>query len=375
MARAPRRRVRFRRSWAACAALAVLLPTIGLAVGGPASADAGSTLTYPLTAPVTVVNGNGYQVIRSAPARQLAAGDAIHLTGRVQATSNVTRNVMEGVSVRCLDAAGRVAGQSGYTTRNHEGSDTTTYSPAGQLAVTVNWLFTAPASGAYTCQMLGRASATTPATAALTFQPTSSYLAMSAVSQSGARQWVGKVCDAAGATAGCTYLGGSRNGVANPTSTFVFATGTAGSAWSTASSTRAVEVLADVSVTTCYVGTATCTLSGGQLVRGANAVVDTRLVVVQLNAAGGTCAVTRVPAAGTGSSTDKAYYRTTIRDETHHLKIHHRVARLAASSACGTSEPRFSLRLEVRRVSGQPVKIEGSSGTAVLSNAIAMEVP
>jgi hypothetical protein len=145
--------------------------------------------------------------------------------------------------------------------------------------------------------------------------------------------------------------------------------------WTASDTANGVEALGDIEVTTCYQATASCKLSSGQLPRGSNAVVDTRMELIQLDATHHTCVTNTAPVPGAGTSPDHNFWRTTIHDDAHHLKIYHRIARAPISHACGTPTPIFLIRIYVARVSGQPFKIETRSAPYIFTGAIAMNLP
>ncbi|HVL32172.1 MAG TPA: hypothetical protein VM600_01165, partial [Actinomycetota bacterium] len=124
-----------------------------------------------------------------------------------------------------------------------------------------------------------------------------------------------------------------------------------------------VTANADLQLSTCYRATASCIYAvdrfGGMT--GSKAMVDSRLEVIQLDANGfaaGCGARTQWPAAGSGSSPDRNYMRSTITRDVHHMKFRYQL-RMPISSAEGCTRT-FLIRVVVRSVAGDPVKIAGS---------------
>lgn len=104
--------------------------------------------------------------------------------------------------------------------------------------------------------------------------------------------------------------------------------------------------------------------------------VDTRLVIFQTDANGSESAcgaATYYPTPGTGNGFEGNYLRTRVRDDIHHLKVYMPAKhRLVLSSSCA---PKLNIRVRVRAVAGDPIKIDGSrtAGGVLysLSNGIA----
>lgn len=126
-----------------------------------------------------------------------------------------------------------------------------------------------------------------------------------------------------------------------------------------------MQSLANLTVTTCYLNTASCQRSSVapyQMARGTNAVIDARLEVVQLD-----------PTAHTCRNTATATTRHTIRDDAHHYAAYFRLPQVTIDPTCGTRM--FIMRIVVTHISGQPVKIDGLQGTSALRGDSAQATP
>lgn len=92
--------------------------------------------------------------------------------------------------------------------------------------------------------------------------------------------------------------------------------------------------------------------------RGTNAVVDTRFEFVQLDTTGHVCR-----AHSTAS-------RKTIGDDGHHYVAYFSLPSMSVEAACGTRT--FIMRVYIKHVSGQTVKVDGlRNGATSLTNGIA----
>ncbi|GAB2921670.1 hypothetical protein GCM10027280_06070 [Micromonospora polyrhachis] len=289
----------------------------------------------------------------------LATGESRHVKGRFEATSSMTSIAAMNNHVRCLDSAGSQVGVQGVTSRNHEGSDTTSYAIDGHLPLYADLLFTAPAAGTYTCGVYGYTASSASSSYHLTAVPGSTWLEMSDTNQAGSHWWQNPVCNSTGTSSTCSYIGAGTSTVH-----VFYNDGTPVYKWTAAPDATAVQSLANLTVTTCYLNTASCQRSSVapyQKARGTNAVIDARLEVIQLD-----------PTAHTCRNTATATTRHTIRDDAHHYAAYFRLPQVTIDPTCGTRM--FIMRIVVTHISGQPVKIDGLQGTSALSHGIAMNL-
>jgi hypothetical protein len=110
-------------------------------------------------------------------------------------------------------------------------------------------------------------------------------------------------------------------------------------------------VTADVQLTNCYDLLRECDTNPANR---RSSTVGSRLQVMQIAAGGGYCRVTQWPATG--------FDKITVTWDQHHNKNYHRVP-VVVSEAAGCTE-RFRIKVFVRHLSGNPMMVEGSYGTA-----------
>lgn len=310
---------------------------------------------------------NGRKVLVTRPFA-LALGERRLVRGRLVARSAGAGPQEQQLGVACVEMGAPDPARRVLTSRNNPG----TGSSSGVLALDANYLFVAPRAGTYRCGLWARGSGER-----LIALPRLTALSISRADERLAQQWSGGPCGSRGGRSdrpilpgsACRYLvPGARGGFAAKGQAL------ASDRFVADPAARFVEVFADLQLTTCYQRTRSCAKEvsrfGGRSPHS-RAVVTTRLDVRQLDAAGNACARTVVPA------------RTTaIRARAHHQKISHRVVhRVATAPGCTR---RFLVRVLVRAVSGDPVKItevvgdgqrrdgalDGLPGAA-MSNAIA----
>ncbi|MFF5101040.1 hypothetical protein [Streptomyces sp. NPDC000134] len=290
----------------------------------------------------------------------LAAGESRHVRGRIDTTSSMTQIAGLTLTVRCVDAAGGQVGFTGATARNHEGSDAASYADPGHLPLYADLLFTAPSAGTYTCGVHAWTASSASSTYHLTATADNTWMEISNTDQRGARWWANPTCSSDGTSPTCSYVGPWTS-----TPAWVFYTdGTPVYKWAAAADATAVEALANVTLTTCYRNTASCQSSSvvpHEQPRGTNSVVDTRFEVIQLDTTAHTCKVHSTPTT-----------RRTIRDDAHHYATYFSLAGLPIDPACGTRQ--FIMRVYVKHVSGNPVKIDGLQGATQLTHGIAMNL-
>ncbi|MFJ9622038.1 hypothetical protein [Streptomyces sp. NPDC101181] len=333
--------------------IAVLALTLVPLWSAPAAAGPGSVTRTTLTTDTDIPRGVTVDLLRRT--MTLAAGEKRHLRGRLEATSSTTGIVGMTQRIRCLNASGSTVPVVAASARNHEGNDTTTYAKPGHLPLYADLLFTAPAAGDYTCVLQGTAYSTLPGTYHLTAVADNTWLETDDADQLGAHWWQNGACESADAAGGCTYVG---DGAAAREAWVFHDDGTPVHTWQAHPDAVTVSAQANVELTTCYRGTASCASTMHVYPRGRNAVVHTRFELVQLDSAARACRTHTFAA-------DR-----TITDDAHHAVTYSSLSDIPIDPACGTRT--FLLRVYLKHVSGQTVKIDGvQSGVTSLTNGIA----
>lgn len=307
--------------------------------------------------------------------KTLAANEPFYLFARGTAISDTTGNMMLGLRINCnADYL--------WSTRNHEGSDA--YSnPQGQLQEDVRFLFVPAKAGSYTCKLQGLnlpgAGASTSNQWTLLNGDSSTFLSwMSGVqgaswgnenddsdyvlaekagrlgdADSGCIGGDNKAVDGDGNTT--SYCKNSVHlGAGLPAGTTEYALRSA--RWTPAATVSSVKAIGDIELTVCYSGTGSCPkyAFGSADQKTLGSVVDTRLVVYQIpSGSSEPCATTYYPTTG--------YQRTNINSDAHHQKTYHQINQVPVSNAssCGSNSS-FISKVEVKLISGNPVRIEGS---------------
>jgi hypothetical protein len=328
---------------------------IVLTSAGVARADAGPVTRVTLTSANDFRPGIEERLLSRTVT--LAAGESRHVRGRLEATSSVTQIVAMNDTLKCVNAAGAVVGITATSSRNHEGSDTDYYATDGHLPVYADLLFTAPSAGTYTCGLYAYTASSSLTNYYLTAVAGNTWLEVSNTHQVGARWWQNPTCNSTGTSGTCTYVGAGTS-----TAWVFYNDGTPVHKWNAAGNARSVQALANLELTTCYTGTASCSgVDAYERTRGTNAVVDVRFEMIQLDTTAHTC-----------RTTSTATSRKTIPDDAHHYVVNLALSGITIDPACGTRT--FIMRIFVQHVSGNPLKIDGVQNTTSLTNGIAMNI-
>jgi len=334
----------------------ILLPALTalliVTTGGAAHADKGPVDRLTLPAEVSFGPTSGLTLVLGTTL-VLAAGESRHLRGRLEATSDTDNIVAMNATVRCLSGSTQV-GVSSSSSRNHEGQDTEYYAIDGHLPLYADLLFTAPAAGSYQCGLYGVTASTATTGYHLTAVPGSTWLETSRSNQAGAHWWQNPACDSTGSSSTCSYLGPGQ-----PGSAFVFyESGLPHDQWTAGRGASTVQALANVTLTTCYKLTASCSPTrvpeADRLPRaaGSKSVVRLRLEALQMDADGShTC-----------KNNSSAESTASILDDAHHYTVYLSLPNIPVLSTCGRV---FMLRVFVEHVSGSPVKIDGLQSTSL----------
>ncbi len=319
---------------------------------GAAAGPVGVTRTT-LAADTVIPRGVTVDLVRRT--MTLAAGEKRHLRGRLEATSTTTGIVGLTERVRCLDASGRTVPVVAASARNHEGSDTVTYATPGHLPLFADLLFTAPADGTYTCVLQGTAYSSLTGSYHLTAVAGKTWLEADDGDRVGAGWWQNPGCESADSGGACTYVG---TGPARRDAWVFYDDGTPSRRWQAHPDAVSVSAQANLELTTCYHGTASCASAMQAHPRGTNAVVDARFEFIQLGTTGHAC------------RTHSTTARRTVTDDAHHAVGYSFLTGLPVDPACGTRD--FLMRIYVKHISGQTVKVDGvQSGVTSLTNGIA----
>jgi hypothetical protein len=229
-----------------------------------------------------------------------------------------TRPALQAAQVWCQPAAGGAGGRSVFTTRNHTGG-------TGYSRALVRWMFTAPATGGYTCTLMGHAAASDAVSGQYltVVGGGETFLSVDRVADVDGQEWrQGQVHIATGTAAYVlrrNYLAGHGG--------------------------RAI-IFADVELTNNY--------DAG--VYGRDSAVTAELVVVQVDAAGQLC----------GAPAHTYRVSKVISSYVHHDKVYTAVD--APKSGIAGCSDYFAVKLLVRADSGNPVIVEG--GGSGYTNAI-----
>jgi hypothetical protein len=306
----------------------------------------------------------------------LKAGEMRRVFGRAQIASSTNSTLFVEVFTQCVGPNGTLS-QLGNTNQNHEGKDTPIgpgYPWPGQLALYPSLLFKAPMAGKYVCRLMADADGNALTAVARDYDGFSdTWLQVSAANDAGASWWQNLPCDAKGdsvptptnGNSSCLYLGGASG----QKEVNVFDNdGSPQMLWEAASDAAFVEASDSLLLTTCYYGTKSCTTENSeswwnQFVNDpGGTVVDSHLELIQLNSAGGECKV--------ATSLEE---RSMVGNAPHHYMIYHTLLDVPVYPECGSHL--FKLRMPVKWVSGNPVKVDGSSnggGASAFTHAFAI---
>ena len=173
----------------------------------------------------------------------------------------------------------------------------------------------------------------------MTVHKSLTWLAVSASDEVGAHWWQNPGCDSEGRLPTCLYLG---PGEARARSYLLYDDGSARSTWTAADNATSASATANLELTTCG-HTASC---GGRRGDSNGSTVSSHLEVVQLDAAGQPCTVTK--------SGDLTSF---IGNVPHHYSIQYQLPNVPILSTCGSRQ--FYVRIYLQWVSGNAIKIDG----------------
>jgi hypothetical protein len=277
----------------------------------------------------------------------LAARESRLVTARLRARNASVEHANQQVGIKC-DYGDRVDGTR--TAKNNLGRLHRYPEGLGVMTVVVRYLVATDLPATVTCGLWAQSSGKSMVALAK-----GTFLTITRQAQV-ARQWTQGRCDSTGRRGRCVYLvpPGARQKTYRDRAYVLSSTALADPR------AKAMEILADVELSTCYKRTGSCTPRvskyGGD--GGSTGVVETRLEVTPIDYAGVACGpVTFDPAPRKGNGTHRAFRRFAIWHRVHHYKTSHRlVARLPATCGAGG----VSVRVYVRSLRGDPIKVEGS---------------
>jgi hypothetical protein len=311
----------------------LLAATLSVIAGSvtPASAEAGPALVTQTLARNTVAFPFEGKMLLTRDL-VMRAGESRRVLGRIVAVlSDPSLNGLEEqAGLVCRNASGAQAGISAWSN--------ITLLPGAAQGVSASLLFTAPAAGQYQCSLEVYVNSTGAVLTALQGQ---TWLAVSAADEVGSHYWSNPPCDSAGILPSCTYLGPSDH-YAGQRYLF-YDDGTPPYVWTAASTATMASVTANVELTTCG-HTGSC---GGRWGESDGTSVVSRLELVQLDAAGRFCHVNPSPA-----------QTSFIGNVPHHFNIEYQLPDVPILTTCGSRN--FKVRILMRWVSGNPVKIDGA---------------
>lgn len=299
----------------------------------------------PLAKDVPLTKAGGPQVVIHE-VLGLRAGESRRVFGRVEATSSNAVGSYFEVYTRCIGPDGRES-IHGVVGENHTGNDTgfPTYVIPGHLVLYPSLLFQASTAGAYDCQLVawaGDDGVTLTAIARDSSGFSTTWLQVSSADDEGAGWWQDPPCDSEGSLATCTYLGGGSH----QTESYLFYNdGSAVNLWLAGSNAAFVDASATVELTTCDHGTKSCT--SGNIGNSDGTVVTAHLELIQLNSNLGVCKVNQGV-----DVTDN------VANGPHHHPMYFSLIDVPVYPECGSRQ--FMLRVLMKYVSGNPIKIDGT---------------
>ena len=263
-------------------------------------------------------------------------GESRRLFGRVDGFSNSGVGTEFSAEVECVDHAAptTVIGYHGAAAKN--------YVPGGTTRLEPQTLFTAPATGTYDCFLEAYSLQSVVARAFAT------YLQLDTVDVGPeAGYWRAPPCDSPGTLATCQYLGAPTDGTPGTSQVYLLdATGIdPAHGWTAEPGASSVAAAATLGVTTCH-HSASCLPKYHTGID--TATVNVRLEVIQHTADGGICHLTYEDVT------------STIDYHVHHYGVAlPPINHIPVLGLCNSRV--FSARLRVRLLSGDDVKIDGTT--------------
>jgi hypothetical protein len=352
---------------AVTAVLALLASLAGFsarpAAAGLVSGDSVAETTV-LPANVDVLPGDTADTgtfVLTVPIR-LQAGQSRRISD--QLTVTVPRDAVVQNIVECVDPlSGNPVTVAGRPEAHSSG---TNYSPSmGQLSMHASFLFTAPVTGTFFCQIRAQTDAGNDLGFHMTVvaapRPGGTWLEIDNFTDAAPLWWQINTCDSTGSDPNCVFLG-RPGGREHPTTAILHGWPSTfldtpflhmSDLWVAPPNATTADVVGHMQITSCYFGTASCP----EREQGAPengpfdaAVFRTHLDLLQLDQHFAVCKVNSTP--------DTQY---TIKDAVHHFLVDYGPMTVPISQTCGGSRV-FALHIVVSWHAGNTVKIDAGSG-------------
>ena len=314
---------------------------------------------FPMETDKVVLGGNVAPVLAET-SFTMQAGERRRAFGRVDIVSSTTSTVLAQAYTECTGPNGFET-QRGDTNQNHEGKNAggLSYPFPGELSLYPSLLIKAPTTGTYTCRLsaVGTDDLAVVGRDYDNFSVT--WLMVSAAPDKGASWWQNLPCDewgdpgptAAHGASSCLYLAGATN----QQQIYIFQDdGSPASAWEADSKAAFVDANDSLLLTTCDYGTTSCTSDNTEgwwnylTDNPGGTTVQSHLELIQLDHDGGICNIT--------SSPDQI---TKVGNAPHHYELYHSLLDVPIYPCNGSRL--FKLRIFLKYLSGNPVKIDGST--------------
>ena len=307
--------------------------------------DTADTGTFVLTVPI-----------------RLQAGQSRRISD--QLTVTVPRAAVVQNIVECVDPlSGNPVTIAGRPEAHSSG---TNYSPSmGQLSMHASFLFTAPVTGTFFCQIRAQTDAGTDLGFHMTVvaapRPGGTWLEIDNFTDAAPLWWQINTCDSTGSDPNCIFLGRPDGAPDHPTTAILHGWPPSvldtpflhmSDLWSAPPGATEADAVGHMQITSCYFDTASCP----EREQGAPengpfdaAVFRTHLDFIQLDQHFATCNVTSTP--------DTQY---TITNAVHHFLVDYGPLTVPVSQTCGGSRV-FALHIVVSWHAGNTVKIDAGS--------------
>lgn len=294
----------------------------------------------------------------------LAPNESRRISARISLTSTSNSSTFTGAYVMCENANGGDETELGNTNQNYAGKNTpagTSYPFNGVLALYPSLLLQAgKMAETFTCGLYASTDSDDVSVMPQDYDGfTTTYLLSSSVDDTGAAWWQNLNCSWTGQTvpdpenpdSHCLYLGGATQ----QQDVYEFQTdGSLVHSWTAPDNAAFVNAEDSLLVTTCYHGTKSCTPENrlsyidSLFNNQGGTYLQSHLELNQLDSSGNVCR--------TAQSPDQISFAD---NTAHHYEIYHLLQDVPVYSECGSRT--FQLQLYVKYLSGNPVKIDGSS--------------
>ena len=306
-----------------------------------------------------VVLGGQTAPILAETSFTMQAGETRRVFGRVDIVSSVQSNLLAQAYTECIGPG--FISQRGDTNQNHEGKDGAgpSYPYPGELSLYPSLLVKAPTTGKYTCRLSAIGTSDLAVVGRDYDGFSTTWLMASAAPDKGAAWRQNLPCDQYGDTvptkengySSCLYLAGATN----QQQIYIFENdGSPDQVWQADSKAAFVDASDSLLLTTCDYGTHSCTPDNTEgwwnyiTDNPGGTMVQSHLELIQLDPDGGVCNST--------SSPDQV---TKIGNAPHHYELYDSMLDVPIYPCNGSRS--FKMRIFLKYLSGNPVKIDGSS--------------